>query len=252
MSTEAIIRALGLPDESRVDQRVPKKLLLEKGAPTAADRRLIQNGMGEIAWVAALKPSAVGVPAYYDVTREYLEIAVVTAALKPGAQATRLLKLIHRAIPYPVLLVAVHGPAIAVSLAHKRRSESGVGRVVLEAVENSGELDPAALAPEEEAFVGALALSKQPRRDMFVLYQGWMDAVSALAAARLTGRYLTPRSPEHATARRAALSEHARARRELSALVARAQRETQIQRRMELNLEIRRLRGRLIQLKAEL
>jgi len=41
MNVDQIIEALALPPESRVDKRVPKKLLIENGAPTVADRRQI-------------------------------------------------------------------------------------------------------------------------------------------------------------------------------------------------------------------
>lgn len=37
--THTLIRALALPASCRVDQRVPKKMLIESGAPTAADKR---------------------------------------------------------------------------------------------------------------------------------------------------------------------------------------------------------------------
>ena len=33
MSIESLINALALPPDARLDQRVPKKLLLEQGAP---------------------------------------------------------------------------------------------------------------------------------------------------------------------------------------------------------------------------
>ena len=39
MSFALVINALALPSDARVDQRVPKKLLMEQGAPTAADKR---------------------------------------------------------------------------------------------------------------------------------------------------------------------------------------------------------------------
>ena len=39
MNAEHLVAALALPPDVRVDQRVPKKLLLEEGAPTATDRR---------------------------------------------------------------------------------------------------------------------------------------------------------------------------------------------------------------------
>lgn len=40
-NTLIVVEALGLPRETRVDRRVPKKLLVEQGAPTTADKRVI-------------------------------------------------------------------------------------------------------------------------------------------------------------------------------------------------------------------
>ena len=68
MNRADLIAALDLPPGSRVDQRVPKKLLLEH-APTPADRRRINEGIDEVQWLAALKPATVGVPLYRDDVR---------------------------------------------------------------------------------------------------------------------------------------------------------------------------------------
>src|ERR1035438_4021803 len=106
MSFAPVINALAIPNEALVDQRVPKKLLLDQGAPTAADKRQIQDGIEEMVWVAALKPTNIAVPAFRDEVREYLEIAVLAITLRPAAKPTRLIELIHRAIPYPLILVA--------------------------------------------------------------------------------------------------------------------------------------------------
>jgi hypothetical protein len=114
----AIIDALGLPPDARVDARVPKKLLVELGAPTSADKRAIQVGIDELQWLAACKPTTIGVPSFADDTREYLEIAVVACAFRPGAKAARLIELIHRAIPYPVLLVTTDEQGVVLSAAH--------------------------------------------------------------------------------------------------------------------------------------
>lgn len=92
MTTADLIAALDLPADSRVDQRVPKKLLLENGAPTAADKRHITEGIEGLLWLAALKPTTIGVPACQDEAREYLEIAVLRLELRAGAKATRLVE----------------------------------------------------------------------------------------------------------------------------------------------------------------
>ena len=39
----AIVAALDLPPRARVDTRVPKKMLVEQGAPTTADKRAISS-----------------------------------------------------------------------------------------------------------------------------------------------------------------------------------------------------------------
>ena len=44
LDIHGLITALDLPVDSRVDQRVPKKMLLENGAPTTADKRQINEG----------------------------------------------------------------------------------------------------------------------------------------------------------------------------------------------------------------
>ena len=55
MNFAPVINALAMPPGARVDQRVPKKLLLEQGAPTAADKRQIQDGIEDMVWVGRAK-----------------------------------------------------------------------------------------------------------------------------------------------------------------------------------------------------
>ncbi len=244
MSFAPVINALALPPDSRVDQRVPKKLLLEHGAPTAADKRQIQDGIEEMTWVAALKPINIGVPAFRDTAREYLEIAVLTVALRPTAKPPRLIELIHRAIPYPLVLVTDHRDAVNLSLAHKRRSQGEGGKVVIEDVRQV-QLHPDTPEAEEASFLASLAVSRLPSRDLFALYEALLERLAALDAARITGIFAPPESAERASALRAGLAMPARLRRDLAILRARADKEKQLNRRVELNLEIKRLEAEL-------
>ncbi len=102
MTTAAkLLAALALPADSAVNRRVPKKMLVENGAPTAADKRRINEGIEELFWVATLKPTTIGAPEYRDAVREYLEIAVLRLSLRARAKAARLVGLLYRAVPYP-------------------------------------------------------------------------------------------------------------------------------------------------------
>jgi hypothetical protein len=245
MSFAAVINSLAIPSDARVDQRVPKKLFMEQGAPTTADKHQIQDGIEEIVWVAALKPINIGVPAFRDDVREYLEIAVLTVTLRAAAKPTRLTELIHRAIPYPVVLVAAHRDTISFSLAHKRWSQGEMGKVVIEDVRRTAPFRRDAPMAEEVSFLANLAVSGLPRRNLFALYQGWLDRVAALEAARITGSFVPPDSPDRASALRDSLDTYARLQRDLATLRAQAEKEKQLNRRVELNLKIKRLEAEL-------
>ena len=266
---QTLIGALGLPASCRVDQRVPKKMLVENGAPTSADKRLINDAVEEIQWLAALKPNTVGVAEYRDDEREYLEVAVlcVTARHAPqgdGGNATRSSKpkppnitrpaeLVHRAVPYPVLLLAAP-QGLFLSLAHKRWAQNEAGKVVLDgepatvgmALAQWGDLSA------EHPFVQAMALARQPQASLLALYQGWMDCLTAWQAAKVTGTFTPTSTPAQAAARREALRICQRLEQEAARLRAQATKERQIANQVDLNLSLRRLQADLNAARARL
>jgi hypothetical protein len=219
--------------------------LIENGAPTAADRRHINDGVEELFWLAALKPTTIGVPVYRDDEREYLEIAVLRLTLRAGANATRLVELVHRAIPYPVLLLTEQSARPGLSAAHKRWSQGETGKTVLDDEVIAVELEAEGDAGRWTAFRDALALGRQPRATLFALYQGWIDTLLALHAARATGTFAVAANAEHAAARRDALHECARLDAEIVRLRAAAAKEKQMARQVELNMELKRVEALL-------
>lgn len=240
MSAQALLTALGLPPAARIGQRVPKTLLVEHGAPTPADKRKILAGVNELRWEAALKPTTIGVTAFGDAEREYLEIAVLSAAMAEDASLARLDELIHRAVPYPVLLIASRGDRVTISAAHKRWSQGEAGATVLDGDVVSVDLTSDSRHAHEAAFREAMALERQPHGDLRALYQGWMDTLVALLAARVSGSFHLPGSAEDARRRRETLRECEGVDADIARLRQAAKSERQVARQVEVNLELKR------------
>lgn len=240
MSVAALLDALDLPAATRVDRRVPKTLLLENAAPTPADRRQINEGIEGLTWLAALKPTTVGVPEYRDDLREYLEVAVLHLTIRGAAKAKRLVELVHRAVPYPLLLATEHGESPGFSAVHKRWSQGQADSTVLEGAVIAADWDAERDSEQFPAFLSAMALGRQPRSTLYALYQGWIETLLALQAARVTGIFALAATAERAAARQQALQEHARLGAEIVRLRAAATKERQMARRVELNLRIKR------------
>jgi hypothetical protein len=254
MTPEQLIAALRLPPGALVGQRIPKKMLAEHGAASSADRQLLQEHIEEIVWIAALKPASAGVAEYRDAQRSYLELAVLCVTLHPleskPARVARLAELVHRAIPYPVLLVLSDGQRLHVSLVHIRHAQKEADKTVLDGdmVQAVFERpDPTPNAASEastaslNAFLAALDLSGQPRADLHALYQGWFDTLCAWQSAAVTGHFAASASPAQAIERRAALRRLRELDAQIASLRASARQEKQIARQVALNLDIKAL-----------
>ncbi len=252
MTADDLVAALDLPAATQVDQRVPKKLFLENGAPTAADRRAITDGVEECRWVAALKPHTIGVPDYRDVEREYAEIHVLRLTAVPDAKTTRLTELVHRAVPYPLLLIHEQGNTLALSAAHKRHSLGEAGKTVLETPPVAVDVSSPAFARFQGDFAAAILLAKQPQASLYALYSGWLDTLVALLAAGRTGQFRLCDTRDEAEARRQALEVCAAADAEVARIRAAAARETQVARQAELNQALRAVRAKLSAAEADL
>ncbi len=250
-TTHDLLKALAIPPCARVDRRMPKTLLLEHGAPSAADRRKVIEGVQEVRWIAALKPTTIGVPAFRDDTREYLEIEVLILTVRSGAPARRLAEIMHRAIPYPVLALVETADRCFLSASHKRNSQAQANKVVLDGESIEAET-PRRDEPFAGAFLAELALDRQPRASMLALYQGWIDAILALIAARLTNRCASLESEALRRARQLALRDCEVLDRVISQTRSAAANERQLARRVELNRELKHLEIQYSQLLSQI
>lgn len=293
MTAQVLIDAFRLPAQALVAQRIPKKLLVEQGAPTAADKRLINDTIDELWWQATLKPGTVGVLAFHAATvpatpaaaptaatgseadgasyggaagadaTDVIELALVSAHLRPPtreAQARRLMQLIHRAIPYPVLLVTQAPSGTVLSVAHKRASLGEAGKWVVADGADTHAFNPAQPTAAETEFMASLALEQMPPSalvDLGALYQAVADRITALAVAQVTGHFKAPEATAAApaartAAQRQALAERSRLLDQLASARSTAAKARQMSQRVEFNLQIQRLQRQLQELQDRL
>lgn len=269
----ALAQALQLPASTYVGQRIAKNLLIEQitqlAGTTAADKRLATDLLAELHWLAALKPVTCGLAAWQTATHDYLEIAVLHAVLRPSPakpttrssqQCSRLLELIHRTIPYPVVLIVSQratdgsGNVEQLSLAHKRLSLGTGSAMVLEHTTTTHPIATKSIAAcahitcATGQFVQYLAFNQTPNtsasaatrpfHDLYARYSDWLNAAEALAASGHTGQFNVSATAPAAARRRSAMAAYVQLDQQLTSLRVQAREESQIGRRAALNIEI--------------
>lgn len=186
MITPADVRAaLALPPIDAPVRRLPKDVLAQHSASNATDRKLIDGAIERLDWWATLSPATVGIAQGVDDERPVpaIQLLALTARAEP---TQRLLTLIHRAVPVPIILVTAlpNKAGTRVSLAPLRRAERITGQMVVERVVLAPDLtrqeDPATAA-----FLASLALPKLPQTTLAALYGALIERTEALTVARL-------------------------------------------------------------------
>lgn len=247
MITPADIRdALALPPMNAPARRLPKDVLAQHGAASAADRKLIESTIERLDWWATLSPATVGIAAGTDAERPVpaIQLLAMTARSEP---TQRLLTMIHRAVPVPIILAAAlpGNAGTRLSLGPLRRAERISDLMVVERLVVAPDLTEAD-DPANSAFLASLALPSLPRTTLAALYEALIEKTEALTTARITGAPFTP-CPDAAStaARREALERHAAAKGAWLTTRAAARREKRLAEQVALGNEARELKNRL-------
>jgi len=244
MST-SLTQSFALPESTCLGKRIYKRMFHENAKLGARDKRILSEDVDIITWTHTLKPGTVPITPYADNQCEYNEIAVIEMLLRSPKQSTRTAEIVHRAIPYPVVLIPTDGPTVQLSLATKRFSEAGKEAIVADEFFATEWLNLEDPLPIEEAFLRSLAMRDLPHTDFHALYNAWIDRVVALQCARRSGAFRLARTLEESADRHVALASC----RELEARIAEERaalrKESQFNRQLDHNVRIKTLEGEL-------
>lgn len=252
--TPADIRAaLALPPMNAPARRLPKDVLAQHGAANTADRKLIDGAIERLDWWATLSPATVGIAAGTDEDRPVpaIQLLAMTARVEP---TQRLLTLIHRAIPVPIILAtALPGNAgTRLSLAPLRRAERIADQMVVERLVIAPDL-AAADEPASVAFLASLALPGLPQTTLAALYGALIERVEALVVSRLTDvPFQLLADAAAVVGRRDALARHGQVEAEWLAARAAAKREKRLAEQVVLGNQARALKDKLQAIAREL
>jgi hypothetical protein len=258
--TEQVWQAMNLPSSCLLNSRIYKKMLLESADLSSNDKKVVTEDVDTLVWRYTLKPETINIPRLQTEEIDYPEIAVIHVALKSSKRAKRLVEIIQRAIPYPLVLIISHGNSLWFSLANKRQSQADSQKLMVETFFDSKWINGVDPESTEQVFIASLDSKQLDWSNFYTFYQGYVARMLALQAARHTGQFRlenpldsdAPKNVEQAHDRLSVLQNIRQLEEEESSLKASLKKETQFNRRLALNMSIKRCQQQIQKLTNDL
>ena len=246
-----------LPEQARLGARIYKKQILENVELNAADRKLITEQIETLDWRYTLKPVTCNIARYDDAEREYGEIALLHIGVKSILTAVHLKRLgeiLQRAIPYPLILIFVASKdqqeslpvdMIAVQLADKRINRADISKLTTERLFETGWIKLQTEYQVERDFLQDFSAARCAQHHLYAFYSDLTRCIVALDIARRTGRYIRSQSEESDRLRQQILQAMHQLEMQLTSQNAMLKAETQFNRQLDLNVQIKQLQQQL-------
>jgi len=187
---EYVWNTISFPEATLLSKRVPKKQFLESGHMVASDKKLFKENVKSVYWEYTLKPLTCPVLPFKDNQREYLEVAILQIELASQKGHKRIAEIIHRAIPYPLMLgFFTESAELSLSIAPKRFSQAEQGAFVAERFLTTGWMNGDQLKEQESAFINSLAWNNLPLYHYGALYSAWLDRFTGYECSVLSGSF---------------------------------------------------------------
>lgn len=237
---EGFYQKLAIPESCHLGKRVFKKLFYENAALNAADKKAFTEDIEDIHWLYTLKPETINIGRFQDDEHDFSEVAILQVNLKDKKPYKRIAQVIQRAIPYPLMIVFVEGSNMALSLADKRINRADREKITVAAFYETDWLDLAHLTEAEQAFLDSCAITRFSYHNFYEFYGDLTARIIALNCAQLNGTFTLDTALSRQE--RIDLLTHIRqTQQQLAELRAALKNESQFNRKVQLNVQIKKL-----------
>jgi len=222
---------LNIPKSCGVGSPIFKKTFYEIADLSTSDKKLFANNIKKITWQYSLKEENTNIKPYKDDLIDYPEIEIIEVELLSDTRLNRIAEIIMRAIPYPMLLIFKMQEKFKLYLAHQKISLSDSSKNTLEELIYTDWLDI------DSHILKKLNIKEMRFTNFYDLYSDLVDAISIYQASAIlpSTKNISGEEARNIITKIECIDQ------EIAAVRSKFKKETQFNRRIELNIQIKKL-----------
>ena len=242
---------LNMPKNCIVDNTVFKKAFLENADLLAFDKKIINEHIKKVTWKYCLKPDTINVQPYKSDERDYLEIEIIEVQLNEDFKIKRIAEIIMRAIPYPILLVFVKDNQIQLVTGDMRKNLSDSSKVTVEDFSFTGWIDLNVEDNFRDNLFTELNISKLSYINFYEMYKDITAKINLYNVSKIKGEVINSETVSDSDVK-ACYDKIKSIEVEISALKSKVKKAGSIKEKVELNIQIDKLKKESEELKSKI
>lgn len=180
-----------VPQECIVDRVVPKKEVIEAAELNSKDKKIFTDIVKQIKWCYNFTEDNIRVNKYIDDIRRYDEVELINIILKfdkvhkigagkfkEDEKIDRVVEIVMRFIPYPVILTTQYENELKFYGAHIRESRADFEKIVIEdKILSTNWMDIDHLNEIEDDFISKIQFENLNRENFYKFYNSYFEAI---------------------------------------------------------------------------
>lgn len=242
---------LNIPKNCIVDNTVFKKAFLENADLLAFDKKIINEHIKKVTWKYCLKPDTINIQPYKSDERDYLEIEIIEIQLNEDSKVKRIAEIIMRAIPYPILLLLVKDNQIQLVTGDMRKNLSDSSKVTVEDFSFTGWIDLNVEDNFRDNLFTELNISKLSYINFYEMYKDITAKINLYNVSKIKGEVINSETVSDSDVK-ACYDKIKSIEVEISALKSKVKKAGSIKEKVELNIQIDKLKKESEELKSKI
>ena len=200
-----------VPDAAIVNSILPKQDIFEATGMTKSDKDYFVKYVKQIRWLYKFDDASVRIKPYETEEKSYLEVELISINLKKefqeynhntgkfhrfDARLDRIVDILLRFIPYPILLCAEFNDEIKFYVSHISESKSDYDKITLDELIYTDWIDVNNLDGFDEELIDKLQIDNLDKTNVFTFYDDMVTAIIQYNGSKEVGQEVTLNSDE--------------------------------------------------------
>jgi len=244
---------LALPQKSLLERRLTKAFFLKNFTLKASEKKVLNNSIVSMEWLASLKPSTSNIPSLINEKYSFEEIQFFKVKIKEEAIAKhkQVIELIHKHIPYQIFLIVYSDQSLMYSVCDKRINQGEKVKRTIESYTHTPIINLLYKREIEDAFLQNLHFRSLTKTNLETTYQSYIRAIVQYSSASITGKYIV-RNQERSGEDLTVLQQIEKLETEIISLKSQIKKATSFSIKTQLNIDLQKKRNRITELHAKL